>query len=486
MNLIYSLCAGLPIIILLVVSLWKGVKAGVYVGLVVTSLLFFVWDSNWVAFPAAFVAALIDTVGILFIVFGAILLYQTMEQKGFIEQIQSSLQRIHPDIHFRFYFLTFFLTAFFESVAGFGTPGAIVPLLLISMGFPPLKSIASVLLIDGIFAVAGALGVPVSAGLVTPLDLDAAITGELYLYAAIMIAGAGAIIVWFVNRLITPDQPKSQRYGWAIYLSIIVPFVALSYSLQELTGVISAVVMATIAYVFFFTNKNLQWRPWLPYMLLVIILLIPKVFPPLNNFLAYKLSFESIFATEVSASLQPLRSPLIPFILAALFAALLANNYSIKLKPVLTKTGVVFLILFPSLTITRLMLASGTEMPTMVETLAAIFIESGQLYPLLSPFLGVLGAFITGSTTVSNVIFGPVQFNAALQLGFPETVILALQLVGGSLGNAVCLFNIIAASAVVGVSDYSSILKQNIRPVLLAALLCALVGYLLIYVKGVG
>ena len=142
----------------------------------------------------------------------------------------------------------------------------------------------------------------------------------------------------------------------------------------------------------------------------------------------------------------------------------------------------VFLILFPSLVITRLMLASGTSMPSMVEALAAVFVASGGAYPVLSPLIGVLGAFITGSTSVSNIIFGPVQYNAARDLQISAEVVLALQLAGASPGNAICLFNIIAASAVAGVENYSDILKKNMLPILGATAVVSLPGYLLVTV----
>ncbi|MFW5760996.1 MAG: L-lactate permease, partial [Cyclobacteriaceae bacterium] len=113
--------------------------------------------------------------------------------------------------------------------------------------------------------------------------------------------------------------------------------------------------------------------------------------------------------------------------------------------------------------------------------IAAVFVQSGYAYPVFSPLIGVIGSFITGSTTVSNVIFGPVQYNAALSLALQPEIILGLQLAGASLGNAVCLFNIIAAAAVAGINDFNAILKINLLPVILASLVISAVGFVLIY-----
>lgn len=480
MDPLFSSLSLLPVLVLLVMSLWRGVRVGIYAGLAVTTLLFFVWDSQLIAFPAALVAALIDTITILMIVFGALLLHQSMEQAGFIERIKHSLKGAHSDVGFQFYFLAFFLTAFFESVAGFGTPGAIVPLLLISLGYSAVLSIVVVLLIDGLMAITGAIGTPVIAGLEGPLNLPASQVTDIYLYAAGFMVISGVVVLLFIQRFVQQERPGARADSWKLFLSLALPFVALAYFLQELTGVVASALMGGIAYFFLFTNRSLAWRPWLPYGVLVIVLLLPKLIAPLGELLGFPIEFEGMFGSEVDASMQPLRSPLFPFIIAALVAVLLGQNRQVNLRPVLNKTFGVFLILLPSLAITRLMLASGGETPSMVAAMSELFAKTGAAYPVLSPFIGVMGTFITGSTTVSNIIFGPVQFSAAGNLGLPQELILAMQLNGASLGNAVCLFNIIAAAAVAGVDKYAAILNKNLLPVAAAALLTGLGGWLLL------
>jgi lactate permease len=72
---------------------------------------------------------------------------------------------------------------------------------------------------------------------------------------------------------------------------------------------------------------------------------------------------------------------------------------------------------------------------------------SRKRYFIISPLLGALGSFFSGSTTVSNLTFGKIQTIAAEKLA-----LLALQAVGGSAGNGICLNNSIAAGAVVGLT----------------------------------
>jgi lactate permease len=75
-----------------------------------------------------------------------------------------------------------------------------------------------------------------------------------------------------------------------------------------------------------------------------------------------------------------------------------------------------------------------------------------QAFIIICPLLGALGSFFSGSTTVSNLTFGDIQVIAAESIGTSETTMLALQVVGASAGNGICLNNIIAACAVVGLN----------------------------------
>lgn len=477
----YTVLAFLPILVLLVISVGKGVKAGVLVSLVVTVLLFFLWKGTVSAFFASLIVALTGTITILMIVAGAIFLYTVMKEKGFIARITRSLEGIHPDKNFRFCFLALFMTMFFESVAGFGTPGAIIPLILVSMGYSPVLSISVVLLVNGICAISGAIGTPVSAGLATPLALDVAAIPKIYFYSASAIFLAATVVFFFIRRfMIAEGHNTSSGSAWIMLFFLTIPLLLLSAVLQELIGLISAVIMALCSFLLLFKNRRIDGSPWLPYVMLIVLLLLPRIFSGLAEFLEYRVTFENLMGTSISASLQPLKSPLIPFLITGVFALFLVRNFRVDLKPVGSGIGNVFIILFPSLVITQLMLNSGGTFPSMVETIAAVFVKSGDFYPLFSPLTGVLGAFISGSTTVSNIIFGSAQLATAEDLSLNPLLILGLQNSGASLGNAICLFNIIAAAAVAGVNDYRSLLKMNLLPVILGALACSLVGYFFI------
>jgi lactate permease len=71
----------------------------------------------------------------------------------------------------------------------------------------------------------------------------------------------------------------------------------------------------------------------------------------------------------------------------------------------------------------------------------------GTLFPLVSPWIGALGAFMTGSNTNSNVVFGALQRQTAELLGFSLAVILAAQTAGGSLGSLAAPAKIIVGAS---------------------------------------
>jgi lactate permease len=472
----------LPIVLLLALSLTWGVRQAIFVAFAAALGLFFLGQGSAAVALAGLVNAGFGTVTILMIVGGALLLYAVMDQTGALRELQDSLDRIHPDRQVRFFFLALFLTAFFESVAGFGTPGVVVPLLLISMGFSPALSIATVLVFNGLFAVSGAIGTPVTVGYVGPLDLAPQTIAKVYGVAGLGVAIASVPILALLQKQVkTETGEPASKLAWAMLVITMLTYALLASRLQELTGIAAAGALAVFGFVFVFKDRRLPWRPWLPYGVLIALLLLPKIVAPLADTLAIKATWADVFGTGMDATLQPLRSPFIPFVIAACFALLQARRVRFDAKPVARKAWAVTLILFPSLAITQFMLHGGpAAQTTMVEDIASVFVYLGSAYPLFSPLLAVLGTFMTGSTTVSNVIFGPVQSDAAAALDIDQATVLGIQLAGASIGNAVCLFNIIAAAAIVGMDRYQTILRRTIVPAAAATLTLSLLGFLLV------
>ncbi|MFO7540405.1 MAG: L-lactate permease [Chloroflexota bacterium] len=89
----------------------------------------------------------------------------------------------------------------------------------------------------------------------------------------------------------------------------------------------------------------------------------------------------------------------------------------------------------------------------------AISQTTGELFPLLSPFIGALGAFMTGSNTNSNVVFGQLQQQTALALNLAVPIILAGQTAGGALGGLFAPAKVIIGCSTVAGADEGHVLK---------------------------
>lgn len=484
----HSFLALLPILLLVAVSLTKGVKPAVLGGWVVATALFFYWGADSGHYLGALAVALLTIANILLTVFGAIFLYTVMQRTGLIAELTHSLSALHLAREVRFFVLALGLTAFFEGVAGFGTPGAIVPLMLMALGFEAVLAVSVVLLFDGLFSVFGAVGTPLAAGLQGPLGLAAADVKTIGLTAAVLLSVAGLLVLWFVFRLLRRAQEplEHRRQVLVLYGLLLVPFCLLAGLAPELATVFGALTMLGLAVPYLRQpGTRLDWRPWLPYAALALLLLLPKLLPPLRGWLGWELAFTDMFGSNIGGSIRPLQSPFVPFVAVGLGVAYFRKSASLPLREPLVKLGGVLVVLFPSVAIAQLMVYSGSNgQLSMVAYLAALLSELGPAYPVAAPFIGLMGTFITGSTTISNVVFGASQQHAATALGLPLTGVLALQTAGASLGNAICLFNIIAAASVAGIKDYRAVLANNLVPTLLATLLVGSLGLGWLLVRG--
>jgi lactate permease len=481
-NLLFLLLSLLPILSLVVLSLVLSVRKAAVITLVLTSFLFFFWGAPLNSFLASFVTSLSSTFTILLIVTGAIFLYDVMNKGGIIRGISTSLNGIHPSEEIRFFLLAISLTAFFEGVAGFGTPGAIVPLLLVSLGFNPYFAVSAVLLFNGLFAVFGAVGIPLYAGLVLPLGLPPEEIIIIERLGAVFTGGSGYLVLWFVMKLYekfhAPMKYKAKVF--LMYTFFVVPFIIFSFFAGELTAILTAMAMMILSVLYLYKGEEkINLQPWIPYAGLVVLMLLPKIYSPLSELLRTPYSVENIFGTGTSALIRPWQSPLIPFLIIGFLVMFFRKESKPNYKEMLHKVFAVFIVLYPTIVISQMMLLSESVRPSMVNHIAMIFSLAGTYYIGFAPFIGIAGAFITGSTTVSNIIFGPSQLQTAQTLNVDSSLVLTLQHAGASIGNAICLFNIIAAAAVVGLSTYKEILRNNLAPSLLAGLVIGLAGMII-------
>ena len=106
---------------------------------------------------------------------------------------------------------------------------------------------------------------------------------------------------------------------------------------------------------------------------------------------------------------------------------------------------------------------------------------TGTLFPIFSPYIGVLGTFMTGSNTNSNVMFGALQLEAASALGIGAVTISSVQSIGGSLGSAIAPAKVLVGTTIVGLSGREAeVLRRTIPYCLAIVLLVGLQAWLLV------
>ena len=126
------------------------------------------------------------------------------------------------------------------------------------------------------------------------------------------------------------------------------------------------------------------------------------------------------------------------------------------------------LALLAMLALSRVMVHSG-----MIDALAAAAARAGLLWPLAAPAVGVLGTFVTGSATASNILFSEFQVSTATALSLSPVAMLAAQGFGAAIGNVIAPHNIIAGSATVGLAAREGDILARTAP---ACALYALAG----------
>jgi lactate permease len=108
---------------------------------------------------------------------------------------------------------------------------------------------------------------------------------------------------------------------------------------------------------------------------------------------------------------------------------------------------------------------------------------AGGIYPIFAALVGAFGAFLAGSNTVSDILFGTFQYGIASQLGLSRTIIVGAQAVGGAIGNLIAVHNVVAAVTVVGLlGEEGRVIRYELIPLAYYALFTGILTMLFAYV----
>lgn len=555
-----ALLASLPILLVIILMAglnWPAKRVMPLGWALATILAAFVWRMplQWLA--GATVSGALDAFNILIIVFGAILLMNTLKHSGAIRAIKATFYNISPDRRVQAIIIAGLFGFFIEGAAGFGTPAALAGPLLVSLGFPPMAAAILALVGNSMPVSFGAVGTPILGGAARVLNSPGVIESlnaygwtfetfvhQIGMYTALIHAAVGTFLPLLIVMILTKlfGQKKSFKDAFAIApfalfagLSFSVPYLLIAIfigpELPSLLGALIALAVTITAARNGFLLPKATWdfperkywgsgwvgtvepgdlkddtpqmKPvlaWLPYILVALILVATRI-PALGikqilTSPALTIAWKEILGTKLAYSLQPLYLPgTVPFILVAVLTIFMhkmekktvRDTWASSLRQMVPATiALVFAVAMVAIMRNSGNNASGNlDMLKTLSTAAAAALS--PVWVFVAPYIGILGAFMAGSNTVSNILFSTFQYEVATSAGLSRVIIVALQVVGGAIGNMICVHNVVAASTTVGVlGQEGRIIRINLVPAVLYAILAGIVGWLLmtVFVPG--
>ena len=231
---------------------------------------------------------------------------------------------------------------------------------------------------------------------------------------------------------------------------------------------------------------------WAPYAVVGLLLLLTRLssLPFKDALSSVVLRWPDIFGSGISASAAPFFLPGAVFIAASLFAvAAHRMDWGQTQRAVgasLRSTARASVALVFTVPMVQVFLNTGggaSGHPSMPIALAEGAAQlAGSAWPFFAPFIGGMGAFVAGSNTVSNMMFSLFQFGVGERLSLDPGWVVALQAVGGAAGNMICVHNVVAASAVVGlIGREGAVIRRTLVPFCYYALLPGALGYSILW-----
>jgi lactate permease len=522
------LVAALPIATVLVMlgvlrrPAWQASLAGLVVGFAIAVL---VWNFPVaLAFNSVLAGIVFALWPVMWIVFNALLLYNIAVDSGRFNAFRVwVLDHLPDDRRIVLVVIGFCFGCLLEGIAGFGTPVAITSALLILVGFPPLEALTFTLIFNTAPVAFGALGVPVTVlGQVTGLPaarLGAMIGRQLPFIAV--------VLPFYVMMLY--GGGRSVRALWPVLLVAggsfaAGQFVSSNYLDYALTDVLSSLTALIVTLVFLRVWKPANdptfsvkarvpvsgpgvpravgadtvddrgtvasWQGWLPWVVVSVVVIAwthLKIFaigaqaipwPGLHNQVLITLYQDKPYAaTWVFQPLATGTAILLSAIITAALVGLGPARFVRAVGATWRQSRIAILTVALIVALAYVMNYSG-----MNYTLGLGVASMGIVFPLVSPFLGWVAVFLSGSDTAGNALFGNLQVVAANQLGLNPVLIAASNSSGGVMGKMISPQNIATGVSVTALKGQEGVVfartfKHSIVLTLLLGLIVVLQQY---------
>jgi lactate permease len=463
---------------------------------------------------------------VFFIVLATLFLFNITVSSGQFEIIRASLAGVTPDRRLQALLIAFCFGAFIEGCAGFGAPVAIAGATLAGLGFRPFYA-AGICLVANTAPVAfGTIGIPIVAlgGVIGLNDAGlmrlSAIVGHQLPFISLILPAYLVLIMAGLRRTVEV-LPAVAACGaafavcqWAVasYLGPYLPDILSSLAAMAALMVLLRFWRPPAIYRFAHDppvadevhgySAAQVLRAWSPYIALTAVVLLWGA-PPVKAALNRTTVTISVSGLDNAIARAPAAAPgaaaanpvLLPakfkvdylasggsaVFIAAVLSALICGVGAREALRILGRT--IRDMRYPAVTMASVLaLAYVMNASGMTPCLGIFSTRAGRLFPFISPILGWMGVFLTGSDTSSNVLFGSLQKTAAEQLGINPLLTCAANTTGGVIGKMISPQSIAVACAATGmVGEEGSLFRFTLRHSLLLLLLVSTIVYLQAY-----
>lgn len=500
-----ALIAAVPLLLAFFLMVLFNTSASKSIGislLLTIALVIFVWKMDLLTTAAYAIYGLLKAVDLLVIVAGAIFLQNTLKAVGLMDVIRSGFKQISPDPRIQAIIIAFLFGAFIEGSAGFGTPAALAAPLLVGLGFPAVAACVVSLISNSTpvpFAAVGTPTLTTISNITSQLDASgvsadtftSAVTHKICMYLGIgglvvPLLLVSVLVLFFGSERKLKSIVEMIPFSILAALTFIVPYYLLgTYLGPEFASIIGSIIgifLTVLAakfrilvpkYIWHFKGEDvdadheLEQAPtvkqfalaWTPYLAIAVLLLVTRMsaFGLKDILKGISIDIHNILGVEgLDIALQWAYNPgIFPFILVALVTALCCRLPLKRTGEVAKNTGLqmanLTVALVAGVAMVQIMMNSGVNtsgLNSMLSQISQLMVDIvGSAFPYMSPVIGIFGAFVSGSCTVSSTLFGPLQYQTAEMLSLSTSTILALQITGGALGNMICINNVVAVTS---------------------------------------
>ncbi|MFI7571306.1 L-lactate permease [Micromonospora echinofusca] len=527
-------CAALPLLTLFVLLAVVRTRAWVAAFGALSVAVLLAWGLWRMPLPQALLAAAQGATFALFPLvwtFGtAIWIHRLTVHTGHFDTLRREFARLSDDRRLQALVIAFCFGSLLEALAGQGTPVAVTTVMLLALGFSPLRAAAVALVGNTVPAAFGPLGLPIT----TLAGVTGLPATELGMMAGRQVPVIAVVVPLVL--LVVADGRRGVRELWRPALACggafaVAQFVTANWLTAALADITAA--FAGMGVLLLVTRRRrparrpvavpvgagsphhdapvddpaappstalhdastsldegapgARWRAYAPYVTIVAVFAVSQV-PALKRLLdAGTLAFSWPGLHVVTAGGDP--SPVTTFRFAWLAAPgsllLVAGLITVVLLRVSPREAVglygrtLVELRWAVATVVGLLALSFTmNAAGQVATLGVWMAGAGGFFAVLAPVLGWLGVALTGSDTSSNSLFGALQVAAAQRAGLDPVLLAAANASGGTLGKMISLQNLTIAAAAVGLTGREGdLFRRMVGPsVLLLALMCLLVG----------